>query len=61
LTRAVIHERVWGYDDDYSSNTLEVLVSSLRRKLAVGDAPGIIHTVRGVGYTARPPKDPAGR
>ena len=28
-----IHIHVWGYDEDTSSNTLEVFVSSLRKKL----------------------------
>ncbi|MEM9133639.1 MAG: response regulator transcription factor [Actinomycetota bacterium] len=54
LTRSVIHERVWGYDEEYGSNTLEVLVSSVRRKLEATGAARIIHTVRGVGYVARP-------
>lgn len=56
MTRELIHERVWGYDADYASNTLEVLVSSLRRKLEAGGAERIVHTVRGVGYVARTPK-----
>ena len=54
LTRPVIHERVWGYDEEYGSNTLEVLVSGLRRKLESTGADRVIHTVRGVGYVARP-------
>ncbi|MEM9651992.1 MAG: response regulator transcription factor [Actinomycetota bacterium] len=54
LTRSIIHDRVWGYDEEYGSNTLEVLVSSLRRKLEAGGADRIVHTVRGVGYVARP-------
>lgn len=53
LTRDVIQERVWGYDDDLSSNSLEVFVSSLRKKTEVGGRPRVIHTVRGVGYVAR--------
>ncbi len=53
LTRSVIHERVWGYDEEYGSNTLEVLVSSVRRKLEANGAARILHTVRGVGYVAR--------
>ncbi len=57
LTRSVIHERVWGYEEDYASNTLEVLVSGLRRKLEAGGSARIVHTVRGVGYVARPPRD----
>lgn len=56
MTREIIHERVWGYEADYASNTLEVLVSSLRRKLEVGESLRIVHTVRGVGYVARLPK-----
>jgi two-component system response regulator MprA len=59
LTRDVIHQRVWGYDADYGSNTLEVLVSSLRRKLERDGQPRVVHTVRGVGYVARAPRDSA--
>ena len=55
LPRALIHERVWGYDEDTASNTLEVLMSGLRRKLEGAGAGSVIHTVRGVGYVARPP------
>ena len=53
MPRALIHERVWGYDEDYASNTLEVLVSSLRRKLEAAGASRVVHTIRGVGYVAR--------
>lgn len=53
LERSVIHERIWGYDEEYGSNTLEVLVSSLRRKIEAGQGNRIVHTVRGVGYVAR--------
>lgn len=56
--RTLIHERIWGYDEQYASNTLEVLVSSLRRKLDSAGANRIVHTVRGVGYVARPDADP---
>lgn len=53
LSRSVIHDEVWGYAEDFGSNTLEVVISSLRRKLEVDDTPRVIHTVRGVGYVAR--------
>lgn len=59
LPRAVIHERIWGYDEEYGSNTLEVLVSSLRRKLEAGGRSRVVHTVRGVGYVARPDRSVA--
>jgi two-component system response regulator MprA len=50
LTRGQIFEHVWGYDFGPSSNSLEVYVGYLRRKLG---EPRLIHTVRGVGYVAR--------
>jgi two-component system response regulator MprA len=53
LARDVIHERVWGYDFGATSNTLEVHVGYLRRKLEAGGEPRIVHTVRGVGYALR--------
>lgn len=53
LERNDIHLAVWGYDEDTSSNTLEVFISSLRKKLEVDGQRRIIHTKRGVGYVAR--------
>jgi two-component system response regulator MprA len=53
LTRDVIFERVWGYDFDVSSNSLDVYIGYLRRKTEANGRPRLIHTVRGVGYVAR--------
>ena len=53
LERNHIHIEVWGYDEDTSSNTLEVFISSLRKKLEAGGRSRLIHTKRGVGYVAR--------
>ncbi len=53
LTRTQIVERVWGFSLEYSSNSLEVYVGYLRRKLEAGEEPRLIHTVRGVGYVLR--------
>jgi two-component system response regulator MprA len=53
LTRDVIFERVWGYDFDVTSNSLDVYIGYLRRKTEFDDRPRLIHTVRGVGYVAR--------
>jgi len=53
LTRSQIFERVWGYDFGRASNSLEVYVGYLRRKLEAGGEPRILHTVRGVGYVLR--------
>jgi two-component system response regulator MprA len=53
LTRTQIFEHVWGYDFGPSSNSLEVYVGYLRRKLEAGGEPRLLHTVRGVGYVLR--------
>lgn len=53
LTRDVIYERIWGYDFETNSKSLDVYIGYLRRKTEVDDLPRLIHTVRGVGYTAR--------
>jgi two-component system response regulator MprA len=53
LTRTQIFEHVWGYDFGPSSNSLEVYVGYLRRKLEAGGEPRLVHTVRGVGYVLR--------
>ena len=53
LTRDVIYERIWGFDFETGSKSLDVYVGYLRRKLEADDAPRLIHTIRGVGYVAR--------
>jgi two-component system response regulator MprA len=53
LTRSVIFERVWGYDFGFGSNSLDVYIGYLRRKLEAGGEPRLIQTVRGVGYALR--------
>ena len=50
LTRDQIFERVWGYDFEGGSNSLDVYIGYLRRKTEEGGHPRVIHTVRGVGY-----------
>jgi two-component system response regulator MprA len=54
LTRTAIFEHVWGYDFGPESNSLDVYIGYLRRKLEAGGEPRVIHTVRGVGYALRP-------
>ena len=53
LTRDLIYERIWGYDFETGSKSLDVYIGYLRRKLEVDGASRLIHTVRGVGYVAR--------
>ncbi|MEI5103759.1 response regulator transcription factor [Streptomyces sp. PmtG] len=54
LTRTQIYERIWGYDFDTASRSLDVYIGYLRRKTEQDGAPRLIHTVRNVGYTVRP-------
>ena len=53
ISRDAIYEKIWGYDFETSSNSLDVYIGYLRRKTEVDDLPRVIHTVRGVGYVAR--------
>jgi two-component system response regulator MprA len=53
LTRDVIMERVWGWESEPTSNSLEVFIGYLRRKTESDGEPRLIHTVRGVGYVLR--------
>lgn len=46
LSRALLEELLYGWNGDTSSNTVEVYVHHLRRKLH----PRIVRTVRGLGY-----------
>jgi two-component system response regulator MprA len=55
LTREMIQERIWGFDELYGSNTLDVYVGYLRRKTEAGGEARLIHTVRGVGFVLRSP------
>ena len=53
LERGVIYEKIWGYDFETSSNSLDVYIGYLRRKTEPDGAPRLVHTIRGVGYVAR--------
>ncbi|NUR90722.1 MAG: response regulator transcription factor [Nonomuraea sp.] len=53
LTRDQILGEVWGFDFEPTSNSLDVYVMYLRRKLEANGEPRLIHTVRGVGYVLR--------
>lgn len=46
--------KVWGLDNAFESNSLEVFISFLRKKLAFVGSEITIHAVRGVGYQLGP-------
>jgi two-component system, OmpR family, response regulator MprA len=53
LSREVLYERIWGFDFETSSKSLDVYIGYLRRKTEESNASRLIHTVRGVGYVLR--------
>jgi two-component system response regulator MprA len=53
LERSLMYERIWGYDFDGESRSLDVHVGYLRRKLEAAGSPRLIETVRGVGFVLR--------
>ena len=59
LSRTRIYDHVWDEQYDGLSNTLEVHVMELRRKLEA-HGPRVIHTLRGRGYLLGDPSPPAG-
>ncbi len=53
VPRQRLLEEVWGYDPFATTNTIEVFVSNLRRKLEADGEPRLLHTIRGAGYVLR--------
>lgn len=58
LTRDAILERIWQDEESYS-NTVDVHVMALRRKIDAGQAVKLIQTVYGVGYVLKRPNEEA--
>jgi DNA-binding response OmpR family regulator len=54
LSRQTIQERVWT-DDESFSNTVDVFIGTLRKKIDQGHTQRLIHTVHGFGYMLRSP------
>jgi two-component system response regulator MprA len=54
LARDVIYDRIWGYDFETSSRSLDVYIGYLRTKTEADGGSRLVHTVRGVGYVLRP-------
>ncbi|MGE5516926.1 MAG: response regulator [Bacteroidota bacterium] len=50
VPKRALEEGLYGFDDDVSSNTVEVLMSRLRKRLTGTQSGVVIHTLRGVGY-----------
>jgi DNA-binding response OmpR family regulator len=46
LSREQIEHKIYNWDDEFGSNTVEVHISAIRRKLG----KELIKTIRGIGY-----------
>ena len=55
VSRQRLLVEVWDYHPYAETNTVDVFVSNLRRKLEAGGEPRVLHTVRGTGYVLRAP------
>ena len=53
VSRESLLEEVWGYAPLSETNTVDVFISNLRRKLEAGGEPRMLNTVRGAGYVLR--------
>ena len=53
LSRATILDNVWREHPDVDPNVVDVYIGYLRRKVEGAEAPRLIQTVRGVGFTLR--------
>ncbi len=54
VPKSIMEQGLYGIEDELSSNSVEVLVHRLRKKLTDSHAKAVIHTVRGVGYMILP-------
>jgi two-component system, OmpR family, response regulator MprA len=53
VSRERLLDDVWGYDPLAATNTIDVFVSNLRRKLEAGGESRLLHTKRGAGYVLK--------
>ncbi len=53
VTRDMIAREVWKETTGILTNVIDVYINLLRKKIEHHDAPQLIHTVRGVGYSLR--------
>ena len=59
VSRERLLEEVWGYDPMAMTNTIDVFISNLRRKLEADGEPRVLHTMRGAGYVVKAARDEA--
>lgn len=50
VPKRILEDGLYGFDDEGSTNSVEVLMSRLRKRLQQSDSGVVIHTLRGIGY-----------
>ena len=55
FSRTELCERVWQREHEYDTRTVEIFITRLRKKVDSAFPAPLIHTLRAVGYTIRPP------
>ena len=53
VSRERLLDEVWGYDPMAATNTIDVFISNLRRKLEADGEGRLLHTKRGAGYVLK--------
>jgi len=50
VSRSILEEHIYGFDDDVTPNSIEVIISRLRKALRIGGSNVEITTFRNLGY-----------
>ena len=53
LSKTMLLEAVWGYDFDYKTNVIDVVIHRLRKKVDHDFEIKLIHTLKGIGYVLK--------
>jgi len=53
ISRERLLDEVWGYDPTAATNTIDVFISNLRRKIEQNEEGRVLHTKRGAGYVLK--------
>nr|WP_295970182.1 response regulator transcription factor [uncultured Bacillus sp.] len=53
ITRELLFDKIWGFENEVSDNALDALIKLVRRKIDIPGQPSLIQNIRGVGYKMR--------
>jgi len=57
VTKDFFEEKIYGFDEEVCSNSIQVHISRLRKRLSEANSDCVVQTVRGVGYLLAVKKD----